>query len=56
MGWMQKLCDVYDVVSRVDIPEDINHAQLVPVGFTKKNVAYVVTVTAEATTQPLPPM
>ena len=47
MGWMQKLCDVYDVVSRVDIPEDINHAQLVPVGFTKKNVAYVVTVTAE---------
>ena len=47
MGWIQKLCDVYDVVSRVDIPEEINHTQLVRVGFTKKNITYVVTVTAD---------
>lgn len=47
MGWMQKLCDVYDVVSRINIPEDANHTQLVPVGFAKKNIAYVVTVTVD---------
>lgn len=47
MGWMQKLCDVYDVVSAVDIPESENHTQLVRVGFTKKKVDYVVTVTAD---------
>lgn len=46
MGWMQKLCDVYDLVSAVDIPEGENHAQLVRVGFTKKNVDYVVTITS----------
>ncbi len=46
MGWMQKLCDVYDVVSRVEIPKENNHPQLVRVGFTKKKVGYVVTVTA----------
>ena len=44
---MQKLCDVYDVVSAVDIPESENHTQLVRVGFTKKKVDYVVTVTAD---------
>ena len=38
MGWIQKLCDVYDVVSRVDISEESNRTQLVRVGFTKKAV------------------
>lgn len=47
MGWMQRLCDVYDVVSRIDIPEDANYTQLVPVGFTKKKMDYVVAVTAD---------
>lgn len=46
MGWMQKLCDVYDVVSRVDIPEEENHTQLVRVGFVKKKVQYLVTITS----------
>lgn len=48
MGWMQKLCDVYDVVSRVDIPDDSNHPQLVRIGFTKKKISYVVTITANS--------
>lgn len=47
MGWMQRLCDVYDVVSRIDIPENANHTQLVRVGFIKKKVDYLVTVTAD---------
>lgn len=47
MGWMQRLCDVYDVVSRIDIPEDANHTQLVPVGFTKKKMDYLVIVKAD---------
>lgn len=47
MGWMQRLCDVYDVVSRIDIPEDANHTQLVPVGFIKKKIDYLVIVTAD---------
>lgn len=47
MGWMQRLCDVYDVVSRIDIPEDAHHTQLVPVGFIKKKMDYLVTVTAD---------
>ena len=47
MGWIQKLCDVYDVVSRVDIPEESHHTQLVRVGFTKKTVRYEITVAAD---------
>ncbi len=47
MGWIQKLCDVYDVVSRFDIADDSNHTQLARVGFTKKKLSYVVTVTAD---------
>lgn len=46
MGWMQKLCEVYDVVSSVDIPEEENHVQLVRVGFVKKKIQYLVTITA----------
>ena len=47
MGWIQKLCDVYDVVSRVDISEENNRTQLVRVGFTKKAVRYEITVAAD---------
>ena len=47
MGWMQKLCDVYDVVSRADIPEEANHPQLARVGFVKKKVNYVVMISED---------
>ena len=47
MGWIQKLCDVYDVVSCVDISEENNRTQLVRVGFTKKAVRYEITVAAD---------
>ena len=47
MGWIQKRCDVYDVVSRVDISEENNRTQLVRVGFTKKAVRYEITVAAD---------
>lgn len=47
MSWIQRLCDVYDMVSRADIPEDSNHAQLIPIGFTEKNIKYVVTIKAD---------
>ena len=47
MGWIQKLCDVYDVVSRADIPEEANHPQLARVGFVKKKVNYVVMISED---------
>ena len=47
MGWIQKLCDVYDVVSLADIPEEANHPQLARVGFVKKKVNYVVMISED---------
>lgn len=49
MGWIQRLCEVYDVVSGVDMPEEIHHTQLVRVGFTKKKINYLVWITAAGT-------
>ena len=49
MGWIQRLCEVYDVVSGVDMPEEIHHTQLVRVGFTKKKINYLVRITAAGT-------